>query len=1137
MHRFALVPLIVLAAAATARASDEAGWVRYPAISPQGDRIAFSYRGDLWSVPVAGGDARRLTTHEGLETRPVWSPDGSRIAFASDRRGNFDVFVMPSSGGAATRLTHHSSADYPCDFEPDGSRVLFTSTRQDAPEALLPSSRIAELWSIAVTGGRPRMELTTPAEWARVSPNGAVVAYEDRKGYEDTWRKHHVSPVTRDVWTWDRATGTHTKLTTFGGEDRNPVWSPDGASILYLSEREGTFNVVSRTLDVDERLTSHTVHPVRFLSMAGDGTICYGWNGAVFTLQRGGEPQRVTIRVAADDRRNGVAHTVEKSGATEMSVSPDGEEIAFVVRGEVFVASTERGTTKRVTSTPEQERTVRWAPDGKSLVYAAERREDGAGLPSWNLYRTQLAREDDEVFHRATLLTEKTVLADANETFQPVPSPDGKLLAFLRSRDEICVLDLATNAIRTMVPAARNYSYSDGDIRFSWAPDSRWLAVTYLANRSWIEQIGIVDVAAGTVRDVTLSGYSESAPKWSPDGRALFFRSNRYGRRSHGSWGSDEDVLALYLTAAAYDRATLSEEDYDRLREKERKAQRKRKRGRRQSGEDGGAEPGDAPQPRDTGDTDDADDAADAPDVEPPPDVKIEFEHTDRRLRRITLHSSAISDFVVSRDGEVCLYGAQIDGKWDVFMVRPRAGETKRLVRLGDSAGPRLELSRDGKTLFILRQGGRLAKANVGAALQAAAGGRRRRGGGDEDGGGGGVGGGGGAKVEGIAFAAELDLDAPAERRYLFEHIWRQVREKFYVADLHGVDWPMLRDNYARFLPEIENGFDFAELCSELLGELNASHTGCRYRPKIADGDATAALGLLFAVDSADDGLVVAEVLAGGPCADADTKIRAGHVLTAIDGTALGRGVNPWALLNRKAGKRVRLALRDADGTTYEQVVRPIAAGKESALLYRRLIERRRAVVEEASGGRIGYIHVAGMNDRSFRSAFRETLGRNADKDALIVDTRFNGGGWLHDDLVVFLSGRRYMEFVPRGKERGELGGEPIHRWDKPSCVLISEGNYSDAHLFPVAYRMHGIGKLVGAGVAGTGTAVWWERLIDPSLVFGIPQVGMVDAQGNYMENMTLEPDVKVLTDPARIAAGIDEQLLAGVRVLLDELR
>ncbi len=589
---YAAVLILALAAgilmpARLAHAAEEATWVRYPAIAPDGLQVVFTYRGDLWIVPTQGGEARRLTSHEALETRPVWSHDGEHIAFASNRYGNFDVFVMPAAGGAATRLTFHSANDYPCDFELDSSRVLFTSSRHDAPEAILPSTYIPELWSIAATGGRPRLELSTPAEWVRVSPNGKWAAYEDRRGYENTWRKHHVSPVTRDIWLWDRETGAQGKLSDFGGEDRNPVWAPDGENLYYLSEKGGSYNVYALEAGFPKRLTSHETHPVRFLSVAGDGTICYGWNGSVYLLREGEEPKRLAIRIASDARRNVVERSTVRKGATEMAVSPDGEEVAFVVRGEVFVASVEHGTTKRVTTTPEQERSVAWSADGKSLLYAGERHRDGSELPSWNLYRAKLAREDDERLHRATLITEEAVLADEHETFQPVPSPDGKSLAFLRDRDEICVLELESGEVRSLVPADRNYSYADGDVAFSWSPDSRWLAVTYLPTRSWIDQVGIVDVKTGAVQNVTISGYYESNPKWSPDGRALTFSSNRHGRRAHGSWGSEEDVLAIYLTQEAFDRATLPEEEFERLREREVKAKKKEKRKRDDDDDEG----------------------------------------------------------------------------------------------------------------------------------------------------------------------------------------------------------------------------------------------------------------------------------------------------------------------------------------------------------------------------------------------------------------------------------------------------------------------------------------------------------------------------------------------------------------------
>ncbi len=1097
----------VLALSSVAFAKD-ATWVRYPSISPDGSRIAFAYRGDLWTVPVAGGDAARLTSHEGYEYRAVWSPDGSQIAFAADWYGNFDVFVVSSAGGSATRLTFHSATDIPATFERDGSRILFESPRQDDPKSILGTPRFAELWSIAVAGGRPRLELTTPAERVQLSGDGSVALYQNLRGYEDPWRKHHTSPVARDVWRWERTTGRHQALTQHAAEDRNPVFTPGGDAYLFLSERGSTFNVWKTSVGPAEpggfaQLTSHVTHPVRFLSVGGD-SYCYGWNGGVYVAPlAGGEGTRVPIRCSVDQRKNPVEYVTESKGATSIKVSPNGEEVAFVLRGDVYVTSVEHGATKRVTGTPEQERSLSWAPDGRTLYYAGERTANGSGA-SWNIFSSTIVHADEKHFHRATVLRESSVIATADESFQPVVSPDGKQIAFLRNRDELVVFDVTSRAVRTLVPPERNYSYSDGDIWFSWSPDSRWVAVTYLPNKSWLEQIGVVEVATGRVTDVTRSGYYESRPRWGRDGRSLHFISDRHGRRNHGSWGTDQDVIALDLTRAANDRGRLSKEDYAALTAKEDKEKKK--------GKKGGNDDGDAEKD------------------EPPPTVTINFDRPERRLRRITRHSAPISSFVVSPDGEAVVYLGQVDGKWDVWISKPRAGETKKLISLGEDRGGQLELSKDGKSLFVRKGNGTIVKADVAGAFKPEKGGGRR----GNDGGGGG--GGGGTKTKPVGYTAEAWIDRPAERAHLFEHAWRQAKVKFYNPNLHGVDWAAMRAAYAQHLPEIDNSRDFAELLSEILGELNASHTGGRYRPRRTGGDQTASLGLLYDPQWAGDGLKIAEVLRGGPCDKEELKIAAGHTVTAVNGSALSAGANPWPVFNRLAGKLTRLTLRDAGGGSYDAVVRPIAPGAVNGLLYERLLDRRRKIVDDASGGRIGYVHVRGMNDASFRRVYRETLGLNADKEALIVDTRFNGGGWLHDDLVVFLSGKRYLDFQPRGKVRGSLGGEPLQRWDKPSCVVMSEGNYSDAHMFPWAYREHGLGKLVGAPVAGTGTAVWWERLIDQELIFGIPQVGMVDPRGEYLENQTLEPDVTVLTEPSRIGSGMDDQLLEAVRVLLDEL-
>ncbi len=1060
-------------------------WLRYTAISPDGKTILFTFKGDIYSVPATGGAAVPLTLSESYEYCPVWSHDGKSIAFASDRYGNFDVYVMPSGGGEARRLTYHSANETPSSFTADDKAIIFSACRQDlVTNAQFPISIMSELYSVPVAGGKVSQVLTSPALNAQFNPGGDKLIYDDLKGYESLWRKHHTSSVTHDIWLYDLKTGKYTQLTQFPGEDRNPVFDSNGNDFYYLSEQNGSFNVFKSSLDNPSRnqaLTSFSKDPVRFLSISKNNTLCFSFNGEVYTMIPGEDPRKVNITIANDGRTPVEKIIPVNENFTEARLSPNGKEFAYVFRGEIFVTSIDEGVTKRITNTPWQERSINFSPDGRSIVYAAEKDNN------WNVYMVSIARKEEPYFFMSTVLKEETVIATPAEEYEPEFSPDGKEVAYLENRVTLKVINLATKQVRTIMPADKNYSYADGDQYYQWSPDGKWFLVQFgYPERVQTPEVGLLaSDGKSEIHNLTLSGYNNYMPKWVMDGKVMIWGSDREGTRQQGGELVSGNIYAMFFSRESFDRFKLTKEEFSILKDQEDKEAKEKK----ETEEKAKAEEKKGKGPAEVKTVKDS----------LKKEILIDWDNLTDRKVKLTTYTSSASDWILSKDGEKLYYLTSFDKGNDLWVTEVRTKDTKLLSKLGVN-NVSMELSRNGKFIFLLGDG-KVMKIDP------------------ESG-----------KSEPLKVSGEMVLNQTAEKNYIFDHAWRQLKEKFYVENLQGVDWDYYYNDYKKFLPYINNNYDFAEMLSEMLGELNASHTGCGYRNNQPNSDQTSSLGLLFDYNYSGKGIRIAEVIKFGPLDKASSKVKPGDILEKIDGQPVD-SIDFYELLNRKAGKLVLLSLSEPTANKqWEETLKPISLGEENELLYKRWVENRRKEVDQFSNGRIGYIHVRAMNDASMRTVFEEALGRNIEKEALIIDTRFNGGGNIHEQLSDFLNGKKYLDIIPHGQY---VGSEPYNKWTKPSIVLIGESNYSDAHLFPVAYKLKSAGKTLGMPIPGTGTFVWWETQIDPTLYFGIPMGGWRTPDGKFCENNQMEPDIKVRNEQDALASGRDQQIEAAVKELL----
>ena len=797
------------------------------------------------------------------------------------------------------------------------------------------------------------------------------------------------------------------------------------------------------------------------------------------------------MELVRDDDKD-IASFRFSQGATSACVSPDGKQVAFIVRGDVFVTSTNYPTTKQITNTPAGESGLSFAPDNRTLVYASER------TGNWQLYMAKIIRKEDPNFPNATLIEEEVLLPSKTvERRYPQYSPDGKEIAFIEDRNRLMVLNLETKKVRQVTDGSTWYN-TGGGFDYEWSPDGKWFTLEFIGNRhDPYSDIGIVSAQGGAITNLTNSGYMSGSPRWVLDGNAVLFQTERYGMRAHASWGSQQDVMLVFLNQDAYDRYRLSKEDFELLKEfekEQKKAKEKDEKKKNEKKKDAGKDK------KKDGDKD-GDNGKSDKDKESKKEIVVELKGIEDRIVRLTPNSSDLGSAIVSKDGENLYYFSAFEGGYDLWKMNLREKETKRLHKL-NTGWVSLSMDKDGN-IFLL---GSRNMQKMDAKSDA---------------------------LKPISYQAEMKMDLAAEREAMFDHVYKQQQKRFYNLNMHGVNWNEMSAAYRKFLPHIDNNYDFAELLSEWLGELNVSHTGGRYFAN-GKGDVTSNLGLLFDWEYRGKGMRIAEVIEKGPFDHSRTKVKEGCIIEKINGQEISQENDITVLLNNKAGKKTLISLYDPQSKErWEEVVMPISGGRLNGLLYNRWVKQRAAEVEKWSNGRLGYVHIQSMGDGSFRTVYSDILGKYNNCEGIVIDTRFNGGGRLHEEIEILFSGQKYFTQVVRGREACDM---PSRRWNKPSIMLQCEANYSNAHGTPWVYKHRNIGRLVGMPVPGTMTSVSWETLQDPSLVFGIPIVGYRLADGSYLENSQLEPDIKVANSPETVVKGEDIQLKAAVGELLKEI-
>lgn len=1019
-------------------------FARYPALSPGGKTLAFCYFGDIWTVPKAGGVARRLTDHQANDIHPVWSPDGNYIAFSSDRNDNYDIFIIPKDGGIPKQLTFHTRNDLVTSWSPDGKKLLFYSGRSGWSDFY--ETDTSGKTPIKLTGGWNEAEF-----YGKYSPDGKYIAYNDGEGLWNWWRKKVISPCCSDIYILDLTSKKFSskRITNFEGNDLWPMWSDDGFYIFYVSSRDGIPNLwkIPKDSKKPSQLTFYKDDGVSWPSISKDGKfIVYEYDFGIWMIPTSGEkPQEIKIVIKSEPKTNIKEEKTYKSSVSEYSLSPDGEKIAFVIRGELFVVPEEAGgDARRLTKTPWRESQITWSSDSKKIAYTSDR--DG----NQDLFCVDIKTIDEK---RLTKTPE-------NET-KPRFSPDGKYIAYYKGTDKICYI-LAEGREEKIFISGNFIDFpTEPTKEFEWSPDSKWIAYTMLGP-DYNTDIWIKSIDGKKSYNISQLAKYNSRPKWSKDGKIIYFSS---------TLNVNTDIYKIDLLP---EKIEFKEDILDSLYEKKEKEKKEEK--------------------------------------EEKIEVKIDFKNIEKRVKRVTEIINDQTYPVLTPDGKTFVFVSDILGKKDIWSL-PTEEEEKKLTQLTTTQTEKTHLmvTPDSKEVYYLSQG-KIYSVNL------------------TD-----------KKVSPLDFSAKLDVDYPKEREQIFCESWRILNSYFYDKDLHGTDWENVKEKYYPILKNISTQKDFFDLIKEMIGELNSSHLNIYSRSGgVSSEKETGYLGIELDYQVLkDEGLhKIKYVYPEGPADHKDSKLEIEEYILSVDGKSLENESNYSQLLGGKVGRRVKLLVNSKPKTdsAKEVFIKPVSRREYIDLVYEDWVEKKRSLVDEKSEGRLGYLHIRGMNRTSLNRFKKEITSEVADKQGVIIDVRYNRGGWTGVYILEVLIKKPYVMRNFRASERVSENKYRSNALEKPTVLLINQHAFSNAEIFAQGFKTLNLGKIIGQPTAGgvVGTSEW--RLIDGSYLRK-PSWGAFTVDGENLENNPRYPDIYVETILEDLMSGRDPQLERAIQELLLDLK